>query len=75
MKEWYIKDKVTSILDRMGNKQSSKRLEADRAAARVANLCSQEFDKASHMYNLHSMAEFQRHMVKFIHVTIRDELK
>jgi len=65
--EFKIKDKVVSIMGKLGYKQQAKRLEADRAAARIANICSQEFDRAIH--------EFERYMVRFIHQTIKDELK
>lgn len=65
--EFHIKDKVVSIMGKLGYKQQSKRLESDRAAARIANLCSVEFARAS--------VEFERHMTKFIHQTIKDELK
>lgn len=65
--EFQIKEKVVSIMGKLGYKQQAKRLESDRAAARIANLCSQEFDRAIH--------EFERHMVVFIHKTIKDELK
>jgi len=54
-------------MGKLGYKQQAKRLEADRAAARIANICSQEFDRAIH--------EFERYMVRFIHQTIKDELK
>lgn len=67
IKESYLSGKVIDIMGKLGFKQQTKRLEADRAAARIANICSQEFDRAIH--------EFERYMVKFIHQTIKDELK
>lgn len=67
MPEIKIKDKVVSIMGKLGYKQQSRRLEADRAAARIANICSQEFNRA--------LGEFERYMTKFIHKSIRDELK
>lgn len=66
IKESYIKDKVTSILGRLAYRETAKRMEADRAAARIANLCSQEFDR--------SIAAFERHMTIFIHDIIKREL-
>ena len=66
IKESYIKGKVTSIMGKLGIKDQSKRLEADRAAARVANLCSQELDRVTE--------EYKRYMAKFIHTTIKSEL-
>ena len=65
-KENYIKGKVTDIMNVLAGKQQSKRLEANRAAARIANLISQEIDR--------STEEYKRHLVKFIHETIRKEL-
>lgn len=66
VRESYIKNKVVSILGNLAHRRQAKRLEADRASARIANLCSQEFDRAS--------AEFERHMTRYIHETVKKEL-
>lgn len=67
IRETYLSGKVVDIMGKLGFRQQAKRLEADRASARIANLCSVEFARAS--------IEFERHMTKFIHQTIKDELK
>ena len=67
IRESYLSGKVVDFMGKLGFKQQKKRLEADRVAARIANLCSQEFDRA--------IGEFERHMTTFIHKTIKEELK
>lgn len=66
IKESYIKNKVTSILGKLAYREQSKRLESDRAAARIANIISQEVDRATE--------EYKRYITKLIHATIKKEL-
>lgn len=66
IRESYIKNKVTSILGKLAYREQSKRLESDRAAARIANIVSQEIERTTE--------EYKRYLVKFIHETIKREL-
>lgn len=68
MKESYIKNKVTKIAGWMKRSDSTaERMEKDRKIASIGNQISQELDRATE--------EYKRHITRYVHHLLKDELK
>lgn len=67
MKVWPIKDKVIKLMGFKQKKETMSRMDKDRKIASIANQLSQEIDRATE--------EYKRHITRFAHHLLKDQLK
>ncbi len=67
MKEWKLPNKVIEFMAIKENKSILSRLHKNRTIASIANQLSQEMD--------HSFEQQKRHLTRFVHHLLKDELK
>lgn len=63
MKEFYIPNKVKSIMSKLQDEKTLRRIEREKAAAFIANRLSEEIDASTEKFKIH-LAVYAHKLVK-----------